>query len=129
MHVKYLITSLALCLAVAAPALADPVATAQAAAVQRLQARLPVKVNKVTTLVSVVAVGRMAKYSFQMSVPRTRVPARWHLLQKAKLIKDACGKPAVRKLMKDGAMYSYMYTDVKSRYVAEIRVKDSDCPK
>jgi len=106
---------------------ADPIAAAIAANVARVQARLPIRVDEHTTLLSVLAVGKTAKYAFQLKTHKEHVPPKWYVLQKEVLIKNACGVPAVRNLMKEGASYHYMYTDIKSRYVVEIRVRDSDC--
>ena len=106
----------------------DPVAAAVHAAVGRLQARLPIRVDEHTTLMSVVAVGKTAKYAFQLDVRKTQVPSKWYSLQKDVLTQKACEQPVVRKLMKDGATYQYLFTDIQNRYVNEFRVRDSNCP-
>ncbi|MBT3788635.1 MAG: hypothetical protein HOE83_10860 [Alphaproteobacteria bacterium] len=106
----------------------DPVAAAVHAAVGRLQARLPIRVDEHTTLMSVVAVGKTAKYAFKLDVRKTRVPSKWYSLQKDVLTQKACEQPVVRKLMKDGATYQYLFTDIQNRYVNEFRVRDSNCP-
>jgi hypothetical protein len=111
------------------PAMADPVAQAQATMVQRLQAKVPARVDRNTTLLSVMAVGRTAKYTFRLNVRKLDLDTRWYSLQKAKLTKDACDLPPIRKLLKDGASYVYMYIDKKNRHIVDIRVRDVDCPK
>ena len=108
---------------------ADQVAAQQAVMVQRLQARLPARVDEHTTLVSVYAVGKIAKYSFKMRISKHKVPRQWYGLQQAKLIKDACDILHIRKLMKDGAIYQYLYTDINNRFIVEFRVRDTDCPR
>ena len=110
-------------------ALADQVAETVAAAVGRLQARLPVRVDEHTTLVSVPAVGKVAKYAFQLNTLKQHIPPKWYSLQRKVLTDQACQHPVVRKLLKEGASYLYIYTDKKSRFVTNVRVRDAECPR
>jgi hypothetical protein len=135
MKTKFILVAIAplfLCSPITAPtraAGADQVAATVAAAVGRLQARVPVRVDEHTTLVSVQAVGRVAKYSFQLNTFKEHIPPKWYSLQKKVLTDKACQHPVVRKLMKEGASYLYMYTDKNSRYVTNFRVRDAECPR
>jgi hypothetical protein len=126
------IASLFVCLLLTAPTRAagiDQVAETVAAAVARLQARVPVQVDQHTTLVSVQAVGRVAKYDFRLSTLKQHIPPKWYSLQRKLLTDKACQHPVVRKLMKEGASYLYMYTDQNNRFVTNFRVRDAECPR
>jgi hypothetical protein len=126
------IAPLFLCLFLISPTqatTADPVAASVALAVRRLQALVPARVDKYTTMISVQAVGRLVKYGFKLNTLKQHIPPKWYSLQRKVLTDKACQQPVVRKLMKEGASYLYTYTDRNNRFVTNFRVRDAECPR
>jgi hypothetical protein len=108
-------------------ALADQVADFQFAAAKELRKQLPMKADELTTLVTVASAGRMLMYSFRVEIEKERIPSDFIGKQEANLKHNLCAHPTMRKVMKKGASYSYLYTDIRGKFVAEIKVKNSDC--
>ncbi|MBT3787595.1 MAG: hypothetical protein HOE83_12585 [Alphaproteobacteria bacterium] len=106
---------------------ADPVADAQFTAAKEIRKQLPIKVDAQTTLVAVVAAGRMAKYSYRLDIDKESLPSSWHRQQNTLLTNNVCSHPTMRKMMKIGASYSYLYLDAGGKFIADIKVRYSDC--
>lgn len=108
-------------------AYADPVADAQLLAANNLRKQLPMKIDEQTTLWAVAAVGRMAKYSYRLDAEKKNIPSSWYLKQKSLLTNNVCSHPLMRKMVKMGATYSYLYSDADGKFLTDISVGYSDC--
>ena len=108
-------------------ALADQVSDFQFAAAKELRKQLPMKVDEMTTLVTAASAGRTVIYSFRVEIEKERIPSDFIGNQEANLKNNLCAHPTMRKMMKKGASYSYLYTDFRGKFIADIKVRNSDC--
>ena len=106
---------------------ADPIADAQLVAAENIRKQLPMKIDEQTTIWAVAAAGRMAIYSYRLDVKKENIPLSWYRQQKTLLTNNVCSHPLMRKMVKLGASYSYLYSDSDGKYITDIVVRNSDC--
>ena len=126
---KNLLRSALIALVMSAPTAvqADQIADAVLATATQLRKQLPMRVDEKTTVVAVVAAGRKLKYSYRFDFAKNELPLDWETQQTKVLRYNVCNHSAMRKMMKIGVLYSYLYTDINGYFIADITVKNSDC--
>jgi hypothetical protein len=126
-NMRTLLTVLLVSFTFMSVAYADFVADAQSAAAENLRKQLPMKVDEFTTLVTVATAGRTAIYSYRIDLPVGELPAGWREGQVPQLTYNLCNHPLMRKMMKQGADYSYQYVDIGGKHILYFKVDEAKC--
>jgi hypothetical protein len=106
---------------------ADFVSDAQSAAAENLRKQLPMKVDEFTTLVTVATAGRTAIYSYRIDISESELPTGWREDQISQLKYNLCNHPLMRKMMKQGADYSYQYVDIGGKHILYFKIDEAKC--
>jgi hypothetical protein len=84
---------------------------AMAIAAAELRGQLPMKVDELTTLLSVMSLKKTIMYSYRLEVPPGADLTTWELEQAARLEANVCGDTNMRNTIARGGSYRYMYAD------------------
>lgn len=106
---------------------ADFVADAQSHAAKVFRKQLPMKIDEVTTLLTVASAGRTGVYSYRMDLFENELPLDWRQKQTSLMRHNVCSQPIMSKLMKQGASYAYQYVDKSGKFLVYIKIENSDC--
>lgn len=109
------------------PRQTEKVADMQTQVAKKMRMDLPMRVDEVTTLLSVMAVDRRLKFFYRLDVSKDELRAGWEEQQASTLRYNACLQPSGRKLMESGAEYNSLYLDKNGLLIADILVQASDC--
>ena len=128
MNVAILFSSLTLFVfGVHQTALADPLADEMFASAKETRKQLPMKVDEMTTWLTVGTAGRMMVYSYRLEAEGKMISPSFAEKQEATLKYNLCASSIMSKMMKRGALYTYIYKDIRDRLITEITVSNSDC--
>ena len=91
-----------------------------------IRKQLPIRVDEITSLSSVLAQGTTLTYSYRMDIP---IPNRaiFEASQRRTLIGTECGLRGDRGLLKQGGKFGFIYIDVTGAIVGEIIINERDC--
>ena len=96
-------------------------------AAEELHARMPRKIDKMTTLVDVTSSGVVMTYHYKIDSNDYEVPPNFMKLVETIIIKDVCKSPDTKSAMKEGAVYAYSYINSDTKPLGTFIIKDGDC--
>lgn len=103
------------------------VAREMEAAAETVNARGPVRVDAVTTLLGAEASGATLTYRYRLTLDRSRIaPQRFKSELGRNLKREICSNPDGRTLLEGGGAFRYLYSDSAGRSLAEIVIRACD---
>ena len=96
---------------------------AQEQAAQTLSKQLPIKIDDITTLYSVVAAENALIYNYRMDVKKENIDiVAFHNGMTKQLNNNVCGNKKMKWSIGKGARYKYLYTGQNGLFIDEITV-------
>jgi 3-phosphoglycerate kinase len=100
----------------------------QELAAVELRKQLPLQVDKLTTLQTVVSAGKMLIYRYEIATKKTEVDIGGFVSEMTEILKNnTCQQKQMRASMNMNAKYKYMYFDTDGLLLADITISSADC--
>lgn len=101
----------------------------QAEAAANLRKQLPLQVDELTTLQTVLSAGPMLMYSYLLGMTYADIDHDFFSGEMPKiLLFNVCGSPEMVNTMALGAVYKYTYLSRDGRLVGTFSIAKNDCP-
>lgn len=96
---------------------------------KQINSQLPIMVDKETRLDTVMATGKQFHYKYTMVNVTEKEINKKDFLRYAKshLIKNQCGNNDIKKMLKAGVSYNYVYQDKKGNLIGSVVMKKESC--
>lgn len=96
---------------------------------KQINSQLPIMVDKETRLDTVIATGKQFHYKYTMvSLTEKEINKKEFLsYAKSHLVKNHCGNDDIKKMLKVGVSYDYVYQDKKGNLIGSVIIKRDSC--
>lgn len=97
---------------------------------EEMNKKVPIKIDPITTLVSVEATAQGLTYHTRLSVPADQIPDVEEVTEQVKpeLAKGLCRQSAAKKIMKEfDQVFTYDYQDENGQPIMAIQITKNDC--
>ena len=104
------------------------VAGAQKIAAEELRAQLPMRVNELTILQSVVSIGTLLMYNYTVDANRSEIDLKEFMSTMRSNIKtNVCSHKSMVEAIKYGGRYKYSYVGSDGIYIGDIEIGKKEC--
>lgn len=103
------------------------VAEGLAKAVSQVKPTLPNKIDDMTTMIGISAVGTRLTYLYYLDTKKFKVGASFENDIRDHVVPKVCGEQKTKQALNYGATYEYSYVDVESKPLGTVVVSSKDC--
>lgn len=101
---------------------------AEMAAVE-LRKQLPIQIDEITTLQTVVSAGKTLIYHHRLSLKKSDVDIDYFIAKMRENLKNnVCQQKQMKSILDKGGNYAYSYLSADGLFIGEITITSSDCP-
>ena len=103
------------------------VEAAQAYAAEEMRKQLPMRIDEVTTLQSVLSMGKSLIYNYRIELIKDDINNNFLQKQTGLLRQNVCGQKAMAKVIKLGRSYRYLYMSKDGLSLGSIEISKKSC--
>ena len=94
-----------------------------------LRKQLPIQIDEITTLQTVISVGKTLIYQYRLSRKKSDIDIDYFIENKREnLSSNVCQQNGMKSILDKGGKFTYSYLSSDGLYIGEIKVTLSDCP-